>query len=79
MGESVVTLGPPDLIAWRKRTGLTQPEAARAFGAPLVTYRSWERGRRRPSGVSLHALARGILPKAKQPRVGQNTVVAWSR
>ena len=33
------------LVAWRKRLGLTQAQAADFLNVPLGTYRGWELGR----------------------------------
>lgn len=37
------------LIAWREGHGWSQPQAARALGVPLPTYRNWEQHRRATS------------------------------
>lgn len=44
-----------DLLAWRKRLGLTQDEASAMLNTPLPTYRNWEQGKRRVPGVVMVA------------------------
>jgi DNA-binding transcriptional regulator YiaG len=36
------------LVAWRKRLGMSQPEAAAALLTPQATYKNWEQGRNPP-------------------------------
>lgn len=42
--------------SWRRRTGLTQAEAALRLGLPLGTWRNWEQGRTRPSRMAEQGL-----------------------
>lgn len=43
---------PVALKGWRAATGLSQPDMAIILGVPVGTYRSWEYGRRRPTGAA---------------------------
>lgn len=50
----------PDVVAIRRRTGLTQEQFASRFGFTLTTLRSWEQGRRpinRTAEVLLRVIA----------------------
>jgi putative transcriptional regulator len=41
-----------DVVAIRKRLGLSQGEFARRFGFKLDAVQNWEQGRRRPEGAA---------------------------
>lgn len=43
---------PLALKAWRAAAGLSQSQMAEVLGVPVGTYRSWEYGRRRPTGAA---------------------------
>ncbi len=45
-GDGYVIHTPDALIAWRKRLGLSQPEAAARLSLPVGTYRGYEQDRR---------------------------------
>jgi putative transcriptional regulator len=47
----------------RKKAGLSQAEAARAWGVEVRSLQDWEIGRRAPSGPNLAKLLPFILPK----------------
>ena len=49
--------------AKREQAGLSQSEAARAWGISKQTLQSWEQGRRAPRGLYLQAIER-ILEKS---------------
>lgn len=44
---------PIALCGWRAAMGISQPEMAGILGVPVGTYRSWEYGRRRPTGAAI--------------------------
>jgi putative transcriptional regulator len=46
-----------DVVAIRKRTGLSQPAFANSIGVPVATLRNWERGHRTPQGPAKVLLA----------------------
>jgi putative transcriptional regulator len=46
-----------DVVAIRKRTGLSQPAFANSIGVPVSTLRNWERGHRTPQGPARVLLA----------------------
>ncbi len=41
------------LLATRRRLGITQRQMAAKMNTPLVTYKSWEKGRFKPPGVAI--------------------------
>jgi putative transcriptional regulator len=45
-----------DVVAVRKKTGLSQDKFARLMGVSPATYRNWEQGRRRPRGAAMALL-----------------------
>ena len=45
-----------DVVAIRKRLGLSQEVFAHRFGFPVATLRHWEQGNRRPRGCALALL-----------------------
>ena len=49
-------LTPRQILDLRRRLGLTQLELAERIGASLDTIRSWETGRRHPTGCARRAL-----------------------
>ena len=48
------------IVDWRKRRGLTRPEAARLLCCTAGTLAKWERGRALPQGVSLPTIIAAI-------------------
>ncbi len=57
-GETTVvkTAAPIDIVALRKRLGLTQQEFADGFEINVATLRNWEQKRRLPDGPALALL-----------------------
>lgn len=49
-------LSPKEILDLRLRLGLTQAQFAERLGASLDTVRSWETGRRHPTGCARKAL-----------------------
>ena len=47
----------------RQKQGLSQSQAAKAWGIPVKTLQSWEQGKRHPRGLALSAL-RQIIDRA---------------
>jgi putative transcriptional regulator len=45
-------MSDPDIYTIRRRARCTQDEFADALGIPANTVRSWEQGRKRPSGAA---------------------------
>ena len=45
-----------DVVAIRRKLGLSQPRFARRFGFPVKTLRQWEQGHRKPRGCALALL-----------------------
>jgi len=50
------SLADVDIVAIRRRLGLSQPTFAHRFGFPVATLRHWEQGNRRPRGCALALL-----------------------
>lgn len=48
--KKTITVKEPDVIAIRKKTGLSQEKFSSVYGIPLATLRNWEQGRRKPEG-----------------------------
>jgi DNA-binding transcriptional regulator YiaG len=48
------------IVAWRKRRGLTRPEAARLLCCAAGTLAKWERRRSLPQGFSLPTIVAAI-------------------
>jgi putative transcriptional regulator len=46
-----------DVVAIRKKTGLSQPAFASRIGVPVSTLRNWEQGQRTPTGPARVLLA----------------------
>ncbi|MDN5851219.1 MAG: helix-turn-helix domain-containing protein [Nitrococcus sp.] len=44
---------PVDVVALRRRLGMTQEQFAACFGVSVATLRHWERGDRAPQGPAL--------------------------
>jgi putative transcriptional regulator len=68
-------LGVPDIIdvvAIRKRTGLSQPAFANSIGVPVATLRNGERGHRSPQGPARVLLA--LLER--NPRIVKQSCLA---
>jgi putative transcriptional regulator len=49
-------LKPRDIAAIRSKLKLSQPVFARVLNVPVATARSWESGRRKPTGAALRLL-----------------------
>jgi DNA-binding transcriptional regulator YiaG len=45
-----------DVVALRRKLGLSQARFAHRFGFPVATLRHWEQGKRRPRGCALALL-----------------------
>jgi putative transcriptional regulator len=45
-----IAVKTPDVVAIRKKSGLSQTQFARSIDVPLGTLQGWEQGRRRPVG-----------------------------
>lgn len=50
---------PDELLAWRRRLGVTQREAAALLRTPVSSYRKWEQGQK-------HCSCPGLLHIATQ-------------
>jgi putative transcriptional regulator len=50
------TIKAPDVIAIRKRLGLSQDKFAKKFGLSAATVRDWEQGRRQPDAPARNLL-----------------------
>jgi putative transcriptional regulator len=59
-----------DVVAIRKRAGLSQPVFASRIGVPVSTLRNWEQGHRTPQGPARVLLA--LLEK--NPRIVEDTL-----
>jgi putative transcriptional regulator len=53
---SVKSIKPHDILAIRRRLNISQPVFAALLNVPVATARSWEQGKRRPSGAALRLL-----------------------
>jgi len=62
-----------DVVAIRKRTGLSQPAFAVRIGVPVGTLRNWEQGHRSPQGPARVLLA--LLDR--NPRIVEETLQGW--
>ena len=62
-----------DVVAIRKRTGLSQPAFAARIGVPVATLRNWEQGHRKPQGPARVLLA--LLDR--NPRIVEETLQGW--
>ena len=52
----IKTLRPDEIIGIRKQLNVSQPVFAALLNVPLATERSWEQGKRKPSGAALRLL-----------------------
>lgn len=52
----------------RERLGLSQSEAAKAWGVPLSTLKKWEQATRTPRGETLDRLWPILFPEPKRKR-----------
>lgn len=60
---------PVRLKRWRKKTGLTQEEAAHRIGTCLNTWANWERGTHAPSKLAIMLLVKnGVLERTKKEK-----------
>jgi len=53
----VRSIGAKRISAIRRRLNVSQPVFAALLNVPLATARSWEQGKRKPSGAALRLLA----------------------
>lgn len=60
-----VEIEAPDVVAIRRKTGLSQVRFAKAVNISAATLRQWEQGRRRPQGP-----ARALLTAIDRDPVG---------
>jgi putative transcriptional regulator len=59
-----------DVVAIRRKTGLSQPAFASRIGVPVATLRNWEQGHRSPQGPARVLLA--LLNR--NPRIVEETL-----
>src|SRR5512136_1349517 len=52
----VKSIRPSEITAIREQLNVSQPVFASLLNVPLATARSWEQGKRRPSGAALRLL-----------------------
>ena len=52
----VITFDAPDIVAIRKKLGLSQDKFAARFKLPPATIRDWEQGRRHPDTSAINLL-----------------------
>jgi DNA-binding transcriptional regulator YiaG len=52
----IKALRPREIIGIRKQLNVSQPVFAALLNVPLATERSWEQGKRKPSGAALRLL-----------------------
>ena len=52
----IKTLRPKEIVSIRKKLNVSQPVFAALLNVPLATERSWEQGKRKPSGAALRLL-----------------------
>ena len=52
----VKSIKPHDIVGIRRRLNVSQPVFAALLNVPVATARSWEQGKRRPSGAALRLL-----------------------
>jgi putative transcriptional regulator len=52
----VRSIAPTEIAAIRHRLNVSQPVFAALLNVPLATARSWEQGKRKPSGAALRLL-----------------------
>jgi putative transcriptional regulator len=50
------SIKPKDIAAIREKLNVSQPVFAALLNVPLTTARSWEQGKRKPSGAALRLL-----------------------
>src|SRR5256885_9973786 len=50
---AVKTIKPKEILGIRHRLNVSQPVFAALLNVPLATARSWEQGKRKPSGAAL--------------------------
>jgi DNA-binding transcriptional regulator YiaG len=53
---AVEAIDPKEISGIRRRLNVSQPVFAALLNVPLATARSWEQGKRRPSGAALRLL-----------------------
>jgi putative transcriptional regulator len=52
----IKTMRPKEIISIRQKLNVSQPVFAALLNVPLATERSWEQGKRKPSGAALRLL-----------------------
>jgi putative transcriptional regulator len=62
-----------DVVAIRKRAGLSQAAFSARIGVPVGTLRNWEQGHRKPQGPARVLLA--LLDR--NPRIVEETLQGW--
>ena len=53
----IKSIRPRDIVGIRQKLKVSQPVFAALLNVPVATARSWEQGKRRPSGAALRLLA----------------------
>jgi putative transcriptional regulator len=53
---AVKSIKPSEILGIRRRLNVSQPVFAALLNVPVATARSWEQGKRRPSGAALRLL-----------------------
>jgi DNA-binding transcriptional regulator YiaG len=54
--EPVKSIKPKDIVRIRQKLNVSQPVFGALLNVPLSTARSWEQGKRKPSGAALRLL-----------------------
>ena len=54
--SAIKRLRPKDIIGIREKLNVSQPVFAALLNVPVATARSWEQGKRKPSGAALRLL-----------------------
>ena len=60
-------INPKEISGIRQRLNVSQPVFAALLNVPLATARSWEQGKRKPSGAALRLLEPGAPATADPP------------
>jgi putative transcriptional regulator len=53
---AIIAIKPKEISGIRRRLNVSQPVFAALLNVPLATARSWEQGKRKPSGAALRLL-----------------------
>jgi len=54
--EPIKAIRPKEIVGIREKLNVSQPVFAALLNVPLATARSWEQGKRKPSGAALRLL-----------------------